>query len=160
MPANKQLERTVTPRRWTRARPLNCGVIRCPGRVTVPRYDASTSPDAGGWHLLDEQKRLELVREYHRDIGEELPDERQNALHAAAHVIVENQLVLGISPVPDTLTRLMHEGLDRHAAVHAIGSVLMGSIYEGLSDSTGNITSEYTKRLGMLTARKWKRGTA
>ena len=123
----------------------------------MPRYDASILPDANAWQALDEQERLDLVREYHRNIGEELPDERQNVLHAVAHVIVENQLALGVSPVPDTLTRLMREGLDRHAAVHAIGSVLMGAIYEGLSDNAGNISGEYAKGLSTLTAQKWLR---
>jgi hypothetical protein len=124
----------------------------------VPGYDASISPDADAWQALDEQERLDLVREYHRHIGEELSDERQNVFHTVAHVIVENQLALGVSPATETLTRLMHEGLDRHAAVHAIGSVLLGAIYEGLSDNIGNIGSEYAKRLSRLTAQEWLRG--
>jgi len=49
-------------------------------------------------------------------------------MHGVAHVIVENQIAAGDSTVePVTLARLMREGLDRHDAIHAIGSVLMGT---------------------------------
>ena len=34
------------------------------------------------------------------------------------------------TPVAATLDRLMHEGLDRHDAIHAIGSVLAGLMWE------------------------------
>jgi hypothetical protein len=101
---------------------------------------------------------MELVREYHRDIGEELPEERQNVLHSVAHVVVENQLALGASPAPETLARLLREGLDRHAAVHAIGSVLLAAINDGLSDDIANIGAEYARRLGTLTAKDWLGG--
>jgi hypothetical protein len=121
-------------------------------------YDAAISPHPDAWLALDEQQRLELVREYHRDIGEELPEERQNVLHAVAHVIVENQLALESSPTPETLARLMREGLDRHAAVHAIGSVLLRAINDGISHNVRNINAEYTKRLRTLTAKDWVAG--
>jgi hypothetical protein len=50
--------------------------------------------------------------------------------HAANHVIVENQLAMGdATVVPATLARLMQEGLDRHDAIHAIGSVLVGIFF-------------------------------
>jgi hypothetical protein len=44
---------------------------------------------------------------------------------ATVHVIVENQVALGDAfPAKAVLIRLMNEGLDRHEAIHAIGSVL------------------------------------
>jgi hypothetical protein len=124
----------------------------------VSRYDAAIPPRPDAWHALDEQERIDAVREYHRAIGEELPEERQNVLHSVAHVIVENQLALGSSPAPETLVRLLREGLDRHAAVHAIGSVLLGAINDGLADDIRNIGTEYAKRLSALTAKDWLRG--
>jgi hypothetical protein len=52
-------------------------------------------------------------------------------LHGLAHVMVENQIALGDPPVPairEALVRLMGEGLDRHDALHAVGSVVMGIV--------------------------------
>jgi hypothetical protein len=49
------------------------------------------------------------------------------------HVIVENQVALGEAyPVQSVLLRLMEEGLDRHDAIHAIGSVLAERLFAGL----------------------------
>jgi hypothetical protein len=40
------------------------------------------------------------------------------------HVIVENQAAQGLeTPVRRTLARLQAEGLSRHDAVHAVGSI-------------------------------------
>ena len=51
-------------------------------------------------------------------------------LQALAHVVVENQVVLGEAmPVPETLNRLMDEELDHHEAVHAICSILLETIF-------------------------------
>jgi hypothetical protein len=124
----------------------------------MQRYDPLMSPDAEAWQALDEDERLELVLEYHREAGEELPEEQQSFLHATAHVIVENQVALGVSPVPDTLGRLMREGLGRHDAIHAIASVVMGEIYEGLRDNATDVGDKYLQRLRGLTARGWRKG--
>ena len=121
-------------------------------------YDPLMPPDPEAWQALDEDERIELVLEYHREAGEELPEKEQNFLHATAHVIVENQLALGTSPVPDTLGRVMREGLERHDAIHAIAAVLMGEMYEGLRDSTADIGEKYRQRLRGLTARRWRKG--
>jgi hypothetical protein len=54
-----------------------------------------------------------------------------SSLHAAIHVVVENQVALGGEiPVQETLARLMGEGLSRHEAVHAVGSVLAGILFD------------------------------
>ncbi len=83
-------------------------------------YDPLKAPDPAGWESLDEQERIALVLAYHRQAGITLPD-----AHATIHVIVENQVAMGTkTPVRATLDRLLSEGLDRHDAIHAIGSVL------------------------------------
>ncbi|HEV2983494.1 MAG TPA: hypothetical protein VGX46_03860, partial [Vicinamibacterales bacterium] len=82
-------------------------------------------------------------------------------LHAVIHVIVENQLALGEEVVLDTLARLQSEGLSRHDAVHAIGSVLAGDVYELMqenADATGDTYRRYLERLQKLTAENWKAG--
>ncbi len=95
-----------------------------------------------------------LVMDYHREAGVELPSEQA---HAAVHVVVENQIALGDeTPARATLERLTREGLDRHEAIHAIGSVLMDFVQELLDDDTAPGANErYAEELGKLTAEEW-----
>ena len=75
------------------------------------------------------------------------------------HVIVENQVALGdATHVPTTLDRLMDEGLDRHEAVHAIGSILMSIIFDAVrkADDGDDINSKYSRELAKLTAAGWR----
>jgi hypothetical protein len=106
----------------------------------------------------DEGERIELVASYHRRKKIRLPNAQ---LHAVIHVIVENQLALGEEVVLDALARLQSEGLSRHDAVHAIGFVLVGDLYELMqenTDATGNTYRKYLERLQKLTADNWKAG--
>jgi hypothetical protein len=94
------------------------------------QYNAIEQPDPEIWLELDETERVDLVIDYHRRIGVQL---ETLELHAMAHVVVENQVALGgVTPVPETLDRLMDEGLDRHEAVHAIGSILMETVFDAV----------------------------
>ena len=93
------------------------------------RYDPSQTPDPTEWLELDEQERVVLVERNHRRAHVELPD---ITLHATIHVVVENQLASRDDPVVRALARLMKEGLTRHDAVHAIGSVVSEYIFEAL----------------------------
>lgn len=120
-------------------------------------YDPNQEPCPDDWKSLDEAERIELVMTYHTMAGVEVPDEH---LHAVVHVIVENQIALGAeTPVKATLDRLMSEGLDRHDAIHAIGSVLLNRVYELLSNG-GNVrgNEEYFEELKQLSAADWLRG--
>jgi len=75
------------------------------------------------------------------------------------HVVVENQVALGEpTPVPDTLKRLVDEGLDRHEAIHAIGSILMSIVFDVSHDPhvTGDINARYSRELAELTAAGWR----
>ena len=76
-----------------------------------------------------------------------------------AHVVVENQVALGeVTPVPETLDRLMDEGLDRHEAVHAIGSILMEIVFDAVHkpDDGSDINANYYRELALLTAANWR----
>ena len=84
-------------------------------------------PDPDLWVALDEEERIDLVMAYHRGAGIRLP--RAKA-HAVYHVIVESQIADPKLPVRSTAQRLMSEGLDRHEAIYAIGSVLAGHMNE------------------------------
>lgn len=60
---------------------------------------------------------------YHERMRVQLPNAM---LHATLHTIVENPNAMGDETVvKDTLKRLQREGLDRHEAVHAVGSALV-----------------------------------
>jgi hypothetical protein len=88
------------------------------------QYDATEQPDPAIRLELDETERVDLVIDYHRRIGAQLETPE---LPVMAHVVVENQVALGeVTSVPETLDRLMDEGLDRHEAIHAIGSISHG----------------------------------
>ena len=121
-------------------------------------YDPDTSLPAADWLQTDEGERIELVTSYHRHKKVRLPNAQ---LHAVVHVIVENQVALGEEVVAKTLARLQAEGLTRHDAVHAIGSVLAGDLYrlmqEG-SDASSDAYRGYLEGIQKLTAKNWNAG--
>jgi hypothetical protein len=121
------------------------------------RYDALKAPDPQAWLDLDEQERIDQVIEYHRH--NHLPLGGNAKLHGAAHVVVENQIAMGdATAVPATFKRLRDEGLDRHEAIHAVGSVLMGIVFDVIRkvDDEGNINAKYGRELAALTAAGWR----
>jgi len=121
-------------------------------------YDPNRSRAAAQWLQLDEAERIELVSSYHRRKKIHLPNAQ---LHAVIHVVVENQLALGEQVVVETLARLQREGLSRHDALHAIGSVLATDLYELMQESsepTGDTYRRYLERLQKLTAKSWRAG--
>jgi hypothetical protein len=120
------------------------------------KYDPENDPDPAKWLALDEATRIEFVRRYHTRIGAELPSVRA---HAAAHAIVENQLAEGLPEAKRALGRLLGEGLDRHEAIHAIGSVLMGHIWNlsNVPQPPGDPNAPYLAALDKLTADSWRR---
>ena len=122
------------------------------------KYDPQRAPDPKTWLALDEEERIVLVLQYHRRARVRVPNSR---LHATIHVIVENQVALGDEiPVRRTLERLRAEGLDRHDAVHAIGSVTAKHIYDLLKEGppAGDPNAPYWAELESLTAEGWRHG--
>lgn len=95
------------------------------GESAMIRYDPSQTPDPAEWLELDEQERVDRVERYHRRARIDLPN---LTLHATIHVAVENQLAADDEPAVRALVRLMKEGLSRHDAVHAIGSLVAEQI--------------------------------
>lgn len=121
-------------------------------------YDPEAPPQSTGWLETDEGERIELVSAYHRRKKVHLPN---GQLHAVIHVIVENQLALGEEVVVETLARLQSEGLSRHDALHAIGSVLAADLYQLMqetSEATDDVQRRYFDRLKTLTAKNWRAG--
>ena len=125
-------------------------------RDLAMRYDANDQPDTETWLDLDETERVDLVIDYHRRTRVQLDSLE---LHAVTHVVVENQVALGdATPVPATLDRLIAEGLDRHEAIHAIGSVLMNIVLDVVreADDGRDINAKYGRALAALTATGWR----
>lgn len=121
-------------------------------------YDPDRSPNPDDWLATDEGERIELVSSYHRRKKIRLPNAQ---LHSVIHVVVENQLALAERIVVATLARLQAEGLGRHDAVHAIGSILAADVYELMHESSGpsdNAYVRYLERLQTLTAERWRSG--
>ena len=117
----------------------------------MKRYNPLQSPPPKEWLALDEDERTRLVTDYHRRAGIELPNAR---LHAGLHMIVENQIALGDeTPVRRTLGRLMANGADRHAALHAIAAVLLDRMTSGMENklSGSDMTAGYYAELETLT---------
>ena len=120
----------------------------------MDRYDPDLDPPPDEWLALDEHERISLAERYHRRRRIRLPN---LTLHAVVHVIVENQLAAGELAVVETMARLRSEGLDRHDALHAIGSVLTGQLHSILLDPLGHErpTEKYFDGLRKLSARTW-----
>ena len=120
-------------------------------------YDPLNAPDPDDWQTMDEDERMMLVMEYHREAGVELPSEQ---VHAVVHVVVENQIALGDEmSAQATLERLMREGLNRHEAIHAVGSVLVDFVQALIHDDAAPGANErYNEELEKLTAAEWLRG--
>ncbi len=117
-------------------------------------YDPLNAPDPDDWQSMDEDERMMLVMEYHREAGVELPSEQ---VHAVVHVVVENQIALGDEmSAQATMERLMREGLDRHEAIHAVGSVLVDFVQALFCDNVALGENEkYNEELKKLTAAEW-----
>jgi len=118
-------------------------------------YDPLNGPDQREWNALDEDEHIMLVEQFHEDSNIQLPN-----LHLLSliHVIVENQVAMGDQYIAlKALERLMSEGLDRHDAIHAIGSVLTEYFHTTLQEKGGSSYSEeYDSSLNALTAEKWR----
>ena len=122
----------------------------------MDHYDPDVTPDAKEWLALDEGERLVLVEGYHRDARIALPRTARR-FHATIHTIVENQLALNDEPVVGALGRLMKEGLNRHDAVHAVGSVVAEHINDlfRLKDSPETSHAQYYAAIERLTVAEW-----
>jgi hypothetical protein len=121
-------------------------------------YDPSNPPEPTAWLELDEQERIRLVEVFRRQRRIKLPNIKA---HAAIHAVVENQLAAGLDSAVASMSRLIGEGLTRHDALHAIGSVLAEHLHELLSgrvqDAAEVAQSRYDAALERLSAEEWRR---
>jgi hypothetical protein len=122
-------------------------------------YDPERGPEPESWLELDEQERILLVEAWHRGARIRLPNV---TAHATLHAIVENQIALNLEPVVRAMHRLRKEGLTRHDAVHAIGSVvaehLFGILKTNQNDDAATSQARYYAAVERLTAVSWRGG--
>ena len=122
-------------------------------------YNPECPPEPASWLELDEQERIVLVETYHRGARIKLPNV---TAHALLHVIVENQIALNLDPVVRAMHRLRKEGLTRHDAVHAIGSVVAEHLFDILktsqNDDSAASQARYYAAVERLTAASWRKG--
>lgn len=123
----------------------------------IEHYDAESPPDPETWLASDEDERLLLVLAYHRDLEDDHPPAESVQMHAAIHVIVENHLALGQEVPTKTLERLRGEGLSRHEAIHAIGTVVAEHIFSILrgEEAVPDPNPVYEESLKRLTRQSW-----
>lgn len=92
-----------------------------------PSYNPEVAPNAQDWLALPELERIRLAQKYHVAARAKIPGMK---LHAVLHTVVENQIATGYGPSERAVARLQSEGLSRHEAIHAIGSVVANFIYD------------------------------
>ena len=97
-----------------------------------------------------------FVEGYHRDARIALPRTARR-FHATIHTIVENQRALNDEPVVGALGRLMKEGLSRHDAIHAIGSLVAEHVNDllKLKDAPETSRARYYAAIERLTVAEW-----
>lgn len=123
--------------------------------MTIDDYDPQHAPDPDWWLALDEQERIDLARDHHRRARVRLPNAK---MHAVFHAVVETQIAMGDELlVARTLDRLRAEGLDRHDALHAIGSVLARQLHAAMTEGETGVdrNAAYRRDLDALSAEGW-----
>lgn len=120
------------------------------------RYDPNSPPDPTEWLELDEQERIVLIERFHRKVH---GNAESRKTHSIVHAIVETQLAMSDpASAREALARLTGEGLDRHEAIHAMGSILAEHMFEALRGSSAeHISNEaYAHALSKLTVTSWR----
>ena len=121
-------------------------------------YNPESAPEPAAWLELDEQERIGLIEAWHRAAHIRLPNV---TAHAAFHTVVENQLAMNLEPVVRAMHRLMKEGLTRHEAIHAIGSVVAEHVFDSLKGQSDDVDASqagYLAAVERLTVTSWRQG--
>ena len=121
-------------------------------------YNPESAPEPEAWLELDEQERIARIEAWHRAAHIRLPNV---TAHAAFHTVVENQLAMNLEPVVRAMHRLMKEGLTRHEAIHAIGSVVAEHVFDSLKGQSDDVDASqagYLAAVERLTVTSWRQG--
>ena len=119
-------------------------------------YDPGQYPSALEWLELDELTRIELIEEFHANQKIDLPNLR---VHAAIHCVVENQIAENFESTVQAMIRLCAEGLSRHDAIHAVGSVVAEHLFQVLKapdpGNPGMMNEQMAKEIDCISAKQW-----
>lgn len=118
------------------------------------KYDPIEGPVSEVWLEAEESERIDAVTRNHEQTGVAAGSLRG---HAIVHSMVETQLARGLQGVGTVVERLQTEGLDRHGAVHAVGSVLRKILYAAASGDGTFDENAYGDALRALTAAEWRK---
>jgi len=122
-------------------------------------YNPQIAPNREQWLESSEFDRIDAVREFHDTDEDNDLEDNALSIHSSIHVIVENQLAMEIELLPETLAKLMRQGLDRHDAIHAIGAIISDDIFSIISgEKTEFSPKEYRGKLAKITAKRWRKG--
>jgi hypothetical protein len=116
-------------------------------------YDPLIAPIPETWLAAAESHRLEGVLTSHRHLRKGVGNLQ---LHAAIHTVVETQLAEGYPGVGDAMARLLAEGLDRHEAIHALGTVVADCLFGMMKRHRSFDAQAYAAALAGLDARTWR----
>lgn len=118
-------------------------------------YDPDGGSHLARWLDLDEGERQLGVQAHHRAHG--LAVGKSAPMHAMMHAVVETQLASVAPPVTaETLARLRAAGVGRHAAVHAIGSVVVAQLHGLLTSRRPFDETQYARDLRALDPADWR----
>ena len=122
---------------------------------TEMKYDPDHAPDPRAWLGADELDLIDLVERWHDGARIRMPNPRA---HAAVHVMVENQAAMADeTPVAAAVARLMGQGLSRHDALHAVGSVLLSHMNTAAATNIPISRDAYFADVRALTVESWYR---
>ena len=124
----------------------------------IAAYDPMVAPDPDRWLVLDEDEALRLVKAYHRRARIDIPGADMHAIVHARRSRTRLPKAMR-RPVRRKLDALIAEGLDRHEAIHAIGSVLMMHLRDIMSGAPADAVAvdAYHAELDKLTVESWRR---
>ena len=113
-------------------------------------YDAERAPDAGPWSAAPQEDRVCAVEAFHGASQAPHPPIERARVHAALHVVVEDQLAKGEPPeAARAVARLVAGGMTRHAALHEVGRAASAALQAALS--TGRFDAKaYAEALDAL----------
>ena len=122
-------------------------------------YDPESPPNPTEWLRLPEQERVRVVATFH--MVHRLKSGSAKA-HAALHAIVENQAATGFGPTVRALARLQSQGLTRHEAVHAVGTVVSRFMFAAMNTpsqtDSQSLHSSINESIEALDAASWRKG--
>ena len=113
-------------------------------------YDADRAPEPGAWKAAAQEERLRSVEAHHLALARPHPPMPKPRVHAALHLVVEDQLASGEPPeVRRALERLVAGGLTRHDALHAVGRVAADALDAALTEGRFDLAA-YARALDTL----------